>query len=139
MKALPTLVRIAKRDLDILQRALGEQNLLRANIDNRIAAHDQSIAQEQALAARDYEGARAFSGYIGGALAGRQRLVEEGRVIDQEIERLRDLISAAHIEMRKFERLLEMQDEREKAQRERREDAEMDERATLQAGRKPLV
>jgi flagellar export protein FliJ len=139
MKALPTLVRLAKRELDVLQRELGELIGKRLDVDTRLAAHDQSIRHEQSLAARDYEGARAFSGYIGIAIAGRRRSEDEGKDIDTEIERLRGLIQEAHVEMRKFERLLEIQDERERVLQERREDAEMDERATLQAGRKPLV
>ncbi len=139
MKALPTLVRLAKRELDVLQRELGEQNLKRANVDARAAAHEEAIRREQQLAMKDYDGARAYGGYVAIALAGRRNLEAEGQIIDQEVARLRGLIQEAHVEMRKFERLLEIQDAREKILAERREDAEMDERATLRAGRKPLA
>lgn len=139
MKALPTLVRLAKRDLDVLQRALGEQNAKRADVESRAAAHEQAILFEQKLAMRDYDGARAYGGYVAIAMAGRRNMEAECKAIDSEIERLRSLIQDAHVEMRKFERLLEIQDERERVTRERREDAEMDERATLRAGRKPLA
>jgi hypothetical protein len=132
-------VRLAKQQLDVLQRALGEQNLKRASVESRAAAHEQAILHEQQVALRDYDGARAYGGYIGIAMAGRRNLEAECKVIDSEIERLRGLIQEAHVEMRKFERLLEIQDERERVTRERREDAEMDERATMRAGRKPLA
>lgn len=139
MKALPTLVRLARRDLDLLQRALGEQMAKRADVDARAAAHEEAIRREQQIGLKDYDGARAYGGYVALALAGRRKLEDEGAAIDQEIERLRGLIQEAHIEMRKVERLLEIQNEREQRERERREDAEMDERATLTAGRRPLV
>ncbi len=41
----------------------------------------------------------------------------------------------AHTEVRKFERLLELQAERDKAARTKRENAELDELATISAAR----
>ena len=87
------------------------------------------------LAQRDYESARAYGGYAVAAIAIRKALDAERVLIGQEIDRLRALIAEAHTEVRKFERLIELEEQREKAKRAKREDAELDEFATLRAGR----
>jgi flagellar protein FliJ len=135
MKSFKTLLKIAKRELDTLRRALGEANKRLADIDARIVRHDANVLAERALSARDYESARAFTAYA--ALAKQQRgaLVAERASVEAEIQSLRNLIAEAHVESRKFERLIELEEAREKARREKREDAELDEMATLRAGR----
>jgi flagellar biosynthesis chaperone FliJ len=68
-------------------------------------------------------------------MAVRKALDAERVLIGQEMERLRALIAEAHTEVRKFERLIELEEQREKVKREKREDAELDEFATLRAAR----
>lgn len=135
MKSLRTLLKLAKRDLETLRRALGELHVRQANIEARMAAHEQAIAREQQLAMRDYESSRAYGGYIQIAQHGRRALDSERAMVIEESDRLRGLIAEAHVEMRKFERLIQLEEARETAARERREDAELDEMATMRAGR----
>jgi hypothetical protein len=135
MKSLRTLLKLAQRDLETLRRELAAQIARQTAIEQRILGHDQTIAHEQKLAQRDYEGARVFGGYAAASLIRRRAMVSECEVIGVEIARLRDLINAAHVEMRKFERLLELEAEREKARVEKRENAELDEFATMRAAR----
>jgi flagellar protein FliJ len=127
MKALPTLLRLARRDLDLLRRALGEEIAKRALLDARIAAHAQTIRDEQAAALRDYDGARAYGGFAAAAAAGKRSLEAEGAGLDAEAARLRALIIEAHVEMRKFERLVELRADQERADAQQREEAERDE------------
>ena len=87
------------------------------------------------LAQRDYESARAYGGYAVAAMAVRKALDAERVLIAQETERLRTLIAEAHTEVRKFERLIELEEQREKLKRAKREDAELDEFATLRTAR----
>lgn len=136
MKSLRTLLKVARRDLEVLRRELAAQLARRSELDSRIIGHDQVIAREQTLAQRDYEAARVFSGYAAAALLRRRAMVSERDLIAAEIERLRELISAAHVETRKFERLIELEGQREMARREKRESAELDEFATMRAGRR---
>ena len=49
---------------------------------------------------------------------------------------MRVLIAEAHVETRKFERLIELEEARLKVQREKREDAALDEMATMRLGRR---
>jgi len=135
MKAFRTLLKLAERDLETLRRALAEQISREANVVQRMHGHEQTIRAEQQLAQRDYESARAYGGYAVAAMQVRKALEAERANINQEIERLRALITEAHVEVRKFERLIELEEQREKAKREKRESEQLDEFATMRAAR----
>jgi flagellar protein FliJ len=135
MKSLNTLLKLAQRDLETLRRALAEQIAHQTAVQDRINGHEQTILDEQKAALRDYESGRAYGGYAAGALTVRRALVAEHEAIGQEIDRLRTLIADAHVETRKFERLIELENARQRAARQKREDAALDEMATMRAGR----
>lgn len=135
MKSLRTLLKLARRDLETLRRALADQLAKETAVVQRILGHEQTIRSEQALAQRDYESARAYGGYAVAAIAIRRALDAERALIAQEIDRLRQLIAEAHVEARKFGRLIELEEARERTKREKREAAELDEMATLRASR----
>lgn len=135
MKAFRTLLKLAERDLETLRRALADQVTKEANVVQRMHGHEQTIRAEQQLAQRDYESVRAYGGYAVAALQVRKALEAERMLINQEIERLRTLITEAHVEARKFERLIELEEQREKVKREKRERAELDDFATMRAAR----
>lgn len=135
MKSLRTLLKIAERDLEELRRQMAALIGAQSQIENAIAGHDQTIAREQALAQQDYESARMFGGYAAASLIRRRAMESERDLLGGEIERLRELINAAHIEARKFERLIELEEERAKKAAEKRENAELDEFATMRAAR----
>ena len=135
MKSLRTLLKIAERDLETLRRAMAEQVARQTAVADRMLGHEQTILAEQKAAQRDYESARAYGGYAVAALAVRRALGAEYKSLGEDIERLRLLIAEAHVEVRKFERLLELEAERAKAAAAKRENAELDEFATLRAAR----
>jgi len=135
MKSLRTLLKLARADLEVLRRALAEQIAKEVDIAQRILGHEQTLRNEQMLAQRDYESARAYGGYAVAALAIRRGLDAERIAVHQDIERLRSLIAGAHVELRKFERLLELETERKRTTRAKRENAELDELATLRFAR----
>jgi flagellar biosynthesis chaperone FliJ len=135
MKSLRTLLKLAERDLETLRREMAAQISRQRVIEDRIAGHDQIIACEQALAQRDYESVRVFGGYAAASLVRRRAMESEREIVGAEIERIRELITAAHVETSKFERLLELEEAREKARVEKREANELDEFATMRAAR----
>ena len=135
MKSLHTLLRIARRNLDVLRRALAGRIAEGLAVEERMRTHEQSILDEQKAALRDYESGRAYGGFAAAAVAGRRGLEVEAAAIEAESVRLRALITEAHVEMRKFERLLELQEERARALAAKREDAELDELTTLRGAR----
>jgi flagellar FliJ protein len=135
MKSLRTLLKLAERELEDLRRLMGEQIQRLTALEQRIEGHGATARAEQALAKRDYESARAYGGYAARALQARRAMESEKKIIEGEIERIRALITEAHVEARKFERLIELDEAREKAKREKRENDELDEFATLRAAR----
>jgi flagellar export protein FliJ len=137
MKALGTLLKLAARDLEMLRREMAAQIARQTEIEQGILSHDQAIVREQQLAQQDYEAGRVYGGYAAAALTRRRAMESEYALIGEEIERLRELVTAAHVEARKFERLIELEAAREKAKAEKRENAELDEFATMRAARMP--
>jgi flagellar export protein FliJ len=139
MKSLRTLLKLAKSELETLRRALAAASARLRRADERMAAHEREVEWERQLAGQDYESARAFTAYV--LLAAQQNgaLEAERRSIAKEIDELRTLVAAAHVEARKFERLIELDEVRERMKRSKREDAELDEMATLRAGRQQQV
>lgn len=135
MKSLRTLLKLARRDVETLRRAMGDQIQRQQTLEQRILGHDAAVRAEQQAAMADYESSRAYGGYAQAAAAGRRALESERDITVAEIERLRGLINAALVEARKFERLIELDEAREKAKQAKREDAELDEMATLRAAR----
>ena len=133
MKSLKTLLKLAQRDLETQRRALGRQLALQSAVEDRILGHEQTILSEQKAARRDYESTRAYGGYASAAIAVRRALAAERDTIGQEIDRLRTLIGEAHVETRKFERLIELEEERASIAAAKRENAELDEFATMRA------
>lgn len=135
MKAFRTLLKIANRDLETLRRQLALHIAREADIVQRLAGHEQTILSEQELARRDYESGRAYGGYAAAAIQVRKALETERVLVAQEMERIRELLLHAHVEVRKFERLIELEAAREKTRREKAESMELDEFATMRAAR----
>ena len=135
MKSLRTLLKLARRDVETLRRALADQIQRQQTLEQRILGHDATVRAEQQAALKDYESARAYGGYAVAAVSARRALDSECDVVAFEIDRLRTLISAALAEARKFERLIELEEARAKAAQEKHENAELDEFATLRAAR----
>jgi flagellar export protein FliJ len=131
MKAFRTLLKLANRDLETLRREMADQISRQRNCEERILGHEQTLRAEQQLALLDYDSARAYSGFAVLAAQRRRALEAERVVINEDIERLRQLITEAHVEARKFERLIELEEKRQKAAGEKREAAQLDEFATM--------
>lgn len=135
MKALKTLLKVASRDLETLRRELAEKSAQQGLAEESLRALQQNILAEQQSAAKDYEATRAYAGYAIHAMQRRGVLAQQITSIAAECDELRRLITEAHVEMRKFERLIELQTERELKEADKREAAELDEIATQRAGR----
>ena len=136
MKSLRTLLKLARRDVETLRRALADQIQRQQTVEDRILGHEATVRAEQQAAVKDYESSRAYGGYAVAAVAMRRALESERGIVAAEIDRLRALIRTALVETRKFERLIELEDAREKAAMEKRENAELDEFATMRASRR---
>ncbi len=136
MKALPTLIRLARQAVDEARLELADIERARDEIVRRIGAHDDALAAEQRAAMSSYESGRAYGGYAIAALAQRRALVAQADALAAQADGVRVRLGAAHVELKKVERLLELQEERAARETRRREEAMLDEAATLRAGRR---
>ena len=135
MKSLKTLLKVAERNLETLRIALAEKSAEQAALEDKLRALQQTILAEQETARGDYEAGRLYAAYAQAAGMKQQAMAADVSAATRACDQIRELIAEAHVEARKFERLIELNDEREKAAAEKREAAELDEMATQRAGR----
>ncbi len=135
MKSLPVLLRLAKRALDELRLELAAVSAKREELDVRLASLAEAVRAEQRAALGDYMGARAYGGYALASARTRRAIQSEAEVLDAQIAHLRELVTQAHTEARKLERLLELRAEQAARAEAKRADEELDESATLRAAR----
>jgi flagellar export protein FliJ len=136
MRSLATLLKVATQQLETVRRALAAEQARRRRLEDRLAAQAAAMAAEQQFAQHDQEAALALPAYVVRSTRERKAIEAERDLVSAEIDRFRALVSEAHIEVRKFERLIELEQQRERVRREKREDAELDEMATLRSGRR---
>ena len=131
MKSLPMLLKLARQNLDAVRRLLTDQMKKIDHVDEKLALQAQTVLAEQKAAAATYELTRAYGGYAGAARAQREKLEAERAELVADADNLRAAVEQAHVEVRKFERLLELQKERAEAEALKRENAELDEMTVL--------
>jgi flagellar export protein FliJ len=136
MKALPTLIRMHKWQLDERRRQLEELRRAKADLTERAQQLAAEIESEGRLAGESAEAGRAYGRYLPAALQRRERLAQSLREIDGQIEQALAHVAAAYRELKRYEVAAANQDRRERAAAERREQAVLDEVALSQFRRK---
>ncbi|MGE0755125.1 MAG: hypothetical protein AB7L92_08210 [Alphaproteobacteria bacterium] len=136
MKSLKTLIKIHQHELDELRRIMvtleGERNKLEA----AVARLQQELLEEAEKAQKSPELARYYGDFARRIRQRQQQLREESRKIQKKIEDLREKISAAFSEVKKYEIALQNTLRREKEEQERKETIAMSELAIGQHLRK---
>ena len=135
-RALETLARLQRAQIDEAKTALAEIVNARA----MLAARDESLAaeivHEQAQAARDLAGVAAYGAYAPRVARERSMLSREDTRLALEEEAVRARVADAYIELKKIELLITTQTERERAAENARELAALDEAAAMRAARR---
>lgn len=129
MRSYKPLIQLSKQKLDEKKRKLADLIRLRESYEEKIEAIERDIEAERLAAAEaeDFTIGRAFPAFVDAA-RGRQRKHEETIVqISRQEELARIEVQGAYQEVRKYELAEERRLAREKAERERREQIEMDE------------
>lgn len=125
MSAIETLVRMARRRAEDLQRELGKLEDHRRSIEARLVEHDRIVASEQALAAG--EAMSGFGNFAQAALMRKAGILQQRAQAAREAETLRDTLADAFIELKKLETLAENEAIRAAVAADKREQAELDE------------
>ncbi|MDZ4776192.1 MAG: flagellar FliJ family protein [Alphaproteobacteria bacterium] len=135
-KALNTLARLQRAQIDEAKIELAEIVAARASIAERQASLEIEIAQEQAMASRDADARAAYGGYAPRVAQEKRAMAETDARLAGEEAVLRERLSAAYIELKKIEHLMQAQAERERLAENARELASMDEAAAMRAARR---
>jgi flagellar export protein FliJ len=135
-KALNTLARLQRAQIDEAKVELAEVVAAREAITARQASLDVEVAQEQAMASRDSDARAAYGGYAPRVAQEKRAMAETDARLAGEEAALRERLSAAYIELKKIEHLMEAQAERERLAENARELASMDEAAAMRAARR---
>lgn len=135
-KALNTLARLQRAQIDEAKIELAEVVTARETIAARQVCLEHEIAQEQAMASRDADARAAYGSYAPRVAQEKRVMIETDTRLAGEEQELRDRLSAAYIELKKIELLMEAQAERERLAENARELASMDEAAAMRAARR---
>lgn len=135
-KALNTLARLQRAQIDEAKIELAEVMTAREAIAARQASLEIEMQQEQALASRDADARAAYGGYAPRVAQEKRAMAETDARLAEEEGALRERLSAAYIELKKIEHLMESQAERERLAENARELASMDEAAAMRAARR---
>jgi len=103
MRGLPTLIRLAKHELDERRRVLAELQDRQDRFRMEAALTEARMEGERLVAREAGPVAFAFTGYMHAALAERDRLLEEAERMGLEVDAALDVVRAAYEEVKRLE------------------------------------
>lgn len=136
MNSLKPVIRLHKWQLDEKRRELVELQNLRDHLQSEIQRLEQEIRNEAALAAQDFESARAFPNYVRGAQLRRAKLDQSVAKVDEQIAAANEEVAEAYRELKKFELAEEEREKREALKLKRKQEAILDETASIRFRRR---
>lgn len=126
MKSIATLIRLKRWALDEKRRALADLERLRAEMTERAAALESEIAAEQGAAPAEVV-QFAYAAYVRRAMGQREALAQSIAGIDGQIAEAQLEIAEVFSELKRYERVQEMAQQKAQTEIKRRETAVMDE------------
>ena len=127
MKWADSLIRIAKHEVETLQKRVGEITERRMAAERRLKAMHEEAEAETQRARTDPEAAWYHASYMNGWRVRREQLLQQIEAIKEEEAGARDALSKAFEELKKFEHVAEMARVAELQEQAKRESAAMDE------------
>ena len=133
MKWAQSLIRIAKHEVETLQKRVAEITARRLACEQRLLAMQAEADAEAQRARTDPDAGWHFAGYMKGWRLMREQLNEQIAAIAAEEAGARDALSQAFEELKKFEHVAEMARIADAKEAAKRESAAMDEMGLRQA------
>ena len=127
MKALESLARLYRLELDEKRKRLVELELGRAGIEAEQADLARELRREKVVAKASLDASRTFTAYLGNHEARKDRLAERLDEINLLIEAAADDVATAYQELKKYETALANRKARAVKERERQDRIEQDE------------
>ena len=127
MKWADSLIRIAKHEVETLQKRVAEITARRVAAEQRLQAMHAEAEQESERARTDPDAGWYHAGYMKGWRLMREQLIAQIAALTAEEAGARDALSRAFEELKKFEHVAEMARLAEAKEQARRDTAAMDE------------
>lgn len=127
MTALGNLVRLNRWVLDEKRRKLSDLQRLLDKLRGNLAALEDHVAAERAIASTSSEGATAYPSFVAAALDRRNKIQQSISNLEREVELAREEVGEAFRELKKYETAQQNAHLREHKKRMRREQLDLDE------------
>lgn len=126
MSALPTLIRLARHNMEEKRRKLVGLETLMANLKAKLVQLEKEVEREQAFAALDSEKMFLYGNYARAVIARRENIQRSMNELQGQIDGAHEEVSEAYQEVGRYEVVLERQQERQAIEEARRQQAELD-------------
>ena len=121
------LIRLARFKVEELQKQMADIEQVRGSIHDQIDRLEESVPEEQAVAAENKDGYLAYGSYARSVIQRKEKLRASLEEVDAEAGALRERLETAFGELKKFELLEERRLARIQDALRASEQAEMDE------------
>lgn len=121
------LIRLARFKVEELQKQMAEIDRARTSIEDQINRLEESVPEEQAIAAESKEGFVAYGSYARSVIKRKENLRASQEEVDAQADTLREQLESAFAELKKFELLEERRLSRIQDAARAVEQAELDE------------
>ncbi|MEL7027888.1 MAG: hypothetical protein AAGL49_01480 [Pseudomonadota bacterium] len=135
MKSHATLIRLHKHRVDQRQKDVSRLSALRRDLEFKVGQIEEALIAERAASQASAGGGAVYAAYAEGAALRRAELEAKLEGVDLELRDAHSALAQAFHELKKFELLETLRLADEKRQRDRRDQAAMDEIAIRQASR----
>ena len=136
MKGLLTLIKLSKRTLDELRRKMVSLESQKAQLQQTSARLQAELNHEMVMAGKQPEMSSFFGGFAKRIQKRQEEIALEISKLDKEMMKLRDDITAAFGELKKYEIALENSKKRAAEEQNRKDTIMLDEVASQQHRRK---
>lgn len=135
MRSMDALIRLARFKVEELQRQQATIDEARNGLREQIDRLQAAVPEEQVAANATRDGYVAYGSYAQAVIQRRQNIQASLAEVDAQAEALREKLAGAFAELKKYEMMEERRLARENRERDRREQASLDEVATLRHAR----
>lgn len=129
MSALPTLIRLARHQMEEKRRTLVGLETLMANLNASLRRLDKEVAREQAAARHDDQSLFFYGNYAQSVIKRRDTIQRSMTELQEQLDAAHAEVTEAYQEVRRYEVVLERQQEREAIEAARREQVALDDMA----------
>ena len=125
-KSLDALIRLARFKVEELQKQMAGLDEARAVLERQIDNLSQSVPEDDVSPEKHKDGFVAYGSYAQAVIQRKQNLRASIEDVDEQADRLRQELEGAFQELKKFELMDERARAKEKAARDARAQAELD-------------